>query len=137
MGARYFSWPLINSYYSPTQFDEGQISKALSALQSKSIIEYRNFKAGYALSLGSDIDLDAELAKLRGNMAVDDINIDFTTIANLPPVVAKRHYHETGTLRYFDTRIASLSRLSEGNLEPLDPFFDGAFILLLNDAGST
>tara|TARA_R110002110_G_scaffold415594_1_gene651276 strand:- start:10295 stop:13672 length:3378 start_codon:yes stop_codon:yes gene_type:complete len=118
------------------QFDEEEIKQALRILQSKSIVEYRNFKAGYALSLGSDIDLDAELAKLRGNMAIDDIDIDFTTIANLAPVVAKRHYHETGTLRYFDTRIASLSRLTDGNLEPLDPFFDGAFILLLNDSGS-
>jgi len=118
------------------QFDESLIKRALRVLQSKSIVEYRNFKAGYALSLGSDIDLDAELAKLRGNMVVHDIDIDFTTIANLAPVVAKRHYHETGTLRYFDTRIASLSRLTDGNLGPLDPFFDGAFILLLNDTGS-
>lgn len=118
------------------QFDESQIKNALHALQAKSIVDYRNFKAGYALSLGSDIDLDAELAKLRGNMVIDDIDINFTTIANLAPVVAKRHYHETGTLRYFDIRIASLSRLNDGNLAPLDPFFDGALILLLNDTGS-
>jgi hypothetical protein len=117
------------------QFEEQEVLSALKQAQEKSIVEFRQFKGGYALTLGSDIDLDAELAKLRANMSVDDIDIDFGSFANLKPVVAKQHYHKTGTQRYFDTRITSLSRLSEEMLPPLDPFFDGAFLLFLADDG--
>jgi len=117
------------------QFSEQDILSALKLAEGKSIVEFRQFKGGYALTLGSDIDLDAELAKLRANMSIDDIAIDFGTFASLKPVVAKQHYHTTGTQRYFDTRIASLSRLSEEKLPALDPFFDGAFLLFLDDEG--
>jgi hypothetical protein len=116
---------------------EKDVLFALMLAQEKSIIEFRQFKGGYALILGSDIDLDAELSKLRANMSVDDIDIDFASFANLKPVVAKQHYHKTGTQRYFDIRILSLSRLSEEKLPPLDLFFDGAFLLFLDDAGRT
>ena len=116
-------------------FSEHEVVSALRLSQEKSIVEYRQFKGGYGLTLGSDIDLDAELAKLRANMSVNDIDIDFGSFANLKPVVAKQHYHKTGTQRYFDTRITSLSRLNEEKLSPLDPFFDGAFLLFLNDDG--
>ncbi|MEQ9208818.1 MAG: hypothetical protein RLN96_03095, partial [Pseudomonadales bacterium] len=115
------------------QYRENEISKALKKAEEKSIIEFRQFKGGYALTLGSDIDLDSELAKLRANMTIDDIDIDFASFANLKPVVAKQHYHKTGTQRYFDIRIASLLRLNDEKLEPLSPFFDGAFLLLLDD----
>jgi hypothetical protein len=115
------------------QFSNGEIGTALKKVQENSIIEYRQFKGGYALTLGSDIDLDAELAKLRNNMQVDDIEIDFASFASLKPIVAKQHYHSTGTQRYFDIRIASISRLNDEKISPLDPFFDGAFLLLLKD----
>lgn len=115
------------------QYRDNEISKALKKAEEKSIIEFRQFKGGYALTLGSDIDLDSELAKLRANMTIDDIDIDFASFANLKPVVAKQHYHKTGTQRYFDIRIASLLRLNDEKLAPLDPFFDGAFLLLLDD----
>lgn len=119
------------------QFAERQILEALKLCQEKSVVEYRHFKRGYSLTLGSDIDLDAELAKLRANMVVDDVDIDFGAFANLKPVVAKKHYHKTGTQRYFDTRIVSLSRLNEEKLSPLDPFFDGTFLLFLYDDGNS
>lgn len=115
------------------QFEEKNIAAALNNAQDKSIVEFRQFKGGYALTLGSDLDLDAELAKLRANMTLDDIDIDFASFANLKPIIAKQHYHVTGTQRYFDTRIVSLSRLGDGQLAALDPFFDGTFLLFLND----
>lgn len=115
------------------QYRDTEIVKALKKAEDKSIIEFRQFKGGYALTLGSDIDLDSELAKLRANMTIDDIDIDFASFANLQPVIAKQHYHNTGTQRYFDIRIISLRRLNDEKLAPLDPFFDGAFLLLLDD----
>ena len=115
------------------QFEEQEVLSALKLAEEKSIVEFRQFKDGYALTLGSDIDLDAELAKLRANMSVDDIDINFGSFMNLKPVVAKQHYHMTGTQRYFDTHITSFSRLDEEKLPPIDPFFDGAFLLFLDD----
>ena len=114
-------------------YKEQEITSALRKAQDKSIIEFRQFKGGYALTLGSDIDLDAELAKLRANMTIEDIDIDFGSFANLKPIVAKQHYHKTGTQRYFDTRITSITRLIDEDLVALDPFFDGAFFLFLDD----
>jgi hypothetical protein len=124
-------------YRALPQFEEPDLQQSLDDLQSSSVIEFRNFKGGYALSLGSDIDLDAELAKLRSNMSLDDIDPDFAKIADLAPIVAKRHYHNTGTQRYFDTRITSLSRIKGEKLSPLVDVYDGAFILFLNDTGQS
>jgi hypothetical protein len=118
-------------------YGEQEIIAALSKAQEKSIIEFRHFKGGYALTLGSDLDLDAELAKLRANMTIDDINIDFGSFADLKPIVAKQHYHKKGTQRYFDTRITSVNRLNDEKLVALDPFFDGAFLLFLDEVLDT
>ena len=56
---------------------------------------------------GSDFDIDDAVGRALETMdAVDFIKLN--AIADLQPIVAKRHYHQTGSLRWFDVRIAPL-----------------------------
>ncbi|MEL6364110.1 MAG: hypothetical protein AAFR11_04645 [Pseudomonadota bacterium] len=77
------------------------VTQALERLNGQSIIVHRQHLGGWCIYGGSDIDLDKELE--RGLSAIGDHRD--ATLASLPalrPVVAKRHYHETGTMRWFE-----------------------------------
>ena len=115
------------------QFTREEIRNTLIDLKERSIIQYRGFKSSYALSLGSDIDLDAELAKLRTNMTLGDIDLNLINSVHSIPVMAKRHYHERGTQRYFNIKIVTRSQLESQKLETLSDSYDGMFLLVLND----
>ena len=51
--------------------------------------------------------------------------------------MAKRHYHEKGTQRYFEIKIATRSQLETQQLKPLSEVYDGMFLLLLDDIEGT
>jgi len=80
------------------------LKKALSQLKEWSFIIFKKFLDGYAIFAGSDFDI--ELA-LQGALVKFE-EIDFLvlrTLANLQPILAKRHYHRTGSMRWFDVNI--------------------------------
>ena len=88
------------------------IRKKISDLLGWSIIIKRKFLKAYAIFAGSDFDIDRTLS----NTLEDTKEIDFTSLnqfAELQPIPAKRHYHETGTMRWFDTRIAPITELDK------------------------
>lgn len=88
------------------------IKRALKDLQEWSLIIYRKFSSSYAIFEGSDFDIDQAIEQVSGDVG----EIDFSSIeafARLQPVVAKRHYHETGALRWFDVVATTLSNLDE------------------------
>ena len=83
--------------------DKKAIDKALDNLQKESIITYRRFNDSFIVWEGSDVDLED-----RFREAARVADIDVSLAENLMryfsprPIVAKRHSHRTGTLRYFD-----------------------------------
>jgi hypothetical protein len=81
------------------------VADAIKALEKATLITYRQFKQAYRLYEGSDIDIDARLKEARAHFSqgVDAIKTAATLGSN-PPIVARRHSYETGTLRYFDVR---------------------------------
>lgn len=93
-------------------FPDEALQRALSQLNEWSLIIFKKFLGAYAIFAGSDFDIDRAVRTV-----LDDIDtIDFTvlkSLAGLRPVLAKRHYHETGTLRWFDVDIVPLSNLVE------------------------
>ena len=93
-------------------FEKGTVAGALTQLQDWSLIIYRKFNESYSIFEGSDFDIDEEVGK-----ALEDIEVvDFSrlnSIADLRPVVAKRHYHETGAMRWFDVAMAPLAEVRE------------------------
>ena len=90
------------------EHSDGDIKVALEELQVWSLIIFRKFNSSYSVFEGSDFDIDAEVGRVLTTMP----DVDFARLnefAGLQPIVAKRHYHETGALRWFDVVIAPLA----------------------------
>lgn len=81
----------------------------LKKLCNQSIICYRKHKKAYSLHQGSDFDIDAATEEAYSQVPT----LDFDRIrqaARFQPIVAKKHYHETGALRWFDVDLAPVEQ---------------------------
>ena len=116
---------------------EGEVEAALDELADASLIIYRKFTGGYGIFEGSDFDIEQAVEEAHG--AADDVDFArLTALAGLQPIVAKRHYHETGALRWYDTALVPLNELAErvARLEPHDGSA-GAFFLAIPQEGDS
>tara|TARA_B100000965_G_scaffold51319_2_gene38148 strand:+ start:4562 stop:7963 length:3402 start_codon:yes stop_codon:yes gene_type:complete len=86
------------------------LESSLSDLDTWSFTTFKKFLDAHAIFAGSDFDIDRAVRS-----ALDEIDeIDFSelkTLAGLQPILAKRHYHDTGALRWFDVNIVPVSEL--------------------------
>ena len=111
------------------------LEKALSQLDNWSFTIFKKFLDARAIFAGSDFDIDQAV-----RAALDEIDeIDFKelkSLAGLQPLLAKRHYHETGALRWFDVNVVPVSGLVEfaANLEPENGAI-GQFLLAIPTEG--
>jgi hypothetical protein len=111
-----------------------KVDNALTSLEKNSIVIYRHHSKSYAVSEGSDLDLDVELEKVRVAIAGDSTAL-LAGIAKIRPVIAKKAFHETGTLRYFEVSLQLESVIRDVGIAPAKPEFDGVFILIFPDLG--
>lgn len=90
----------------------GALKKALTQLENWSFTIFKKFLDAHAIFAGSDFDIDRAV---HGALAdIDDIDFAaLKTLAGLQPVLAKRHYHDTGALRWFDVNLAPLRDLPD------------------------
>jgi hypothetical protein len=78
---------------------EKKVVAALEKLSHWRVAVFRKHLSSWTVFEGSDFDIDQAVAKARATfVGVDTATL--TGMANLHPVVAKRHYHETGTFRW-------------------------------------
>ncbi|MXV76913.1 hypothetical protein F4001_01045, partial [Candidatus Poribacteria bacterium] len=84
---------------------ETEFSEVLLTLQKRSIITYRRHNDIYAIWEGSDVDIEERLsvAESRVNTKAA-LATDLSRYMPMRPLVARRHLHQTGTLRYFTIR---------------------------------
>lgn len=85
-----------------------RLKAMLDQLAAWSIIIFKNHLGAYSIYAGSDFDIDAAVGQAHARMT----GIDFARLrhlAMLQPILAKRHYHATGALRWFDIDIAPLT----------------------------
>jgi hypothetical protein len=85
---------------------EIDVRNALAHLQGKSFILFRKFNEAYGIYAGSDFDIDHALESALERVQ----EIDFTALkrlAGIQPILAKRHYHRTGALRWFDVDLVA------------------------------
>ena len=84
---------------------------ALAILEQHSIAIYRRYNDAYALWGGSDIDIEARLQEARTHL---DPNLRLPTTLSMlvqpQPLIARRHFFVTGTLRYFAVRYTDPER---------------------------
>lgn len=86
-----------------------EIEKGLEELSRMRVALFKKHIGAWSVFEGSDFDIDVAIAKTLAASPGVDYN-QLAQLMGLHPVVAKRHYHETGTMRWMDL---SLSRLDE------------------------
>ena len=112
---------------------QNKLTKILKDLENKKIIVFRKFKNAYALFSGSDIDLN-ELTELNKSKIKDDYDIILSQLPLLQPIVAKKHFHETGTQRIYQKFCLVLTNIKKAVEEivrlDISSASAGAFIFL-------
>lgn len=82
------------------------LKAALQDLAEWSIAIFRSYSGAWGVYAGSDIDLNDALDIARDQLTSDETAI-LSHLPALSPIVAKKHYHETGTLRWFERLVVS------------------------------
>lgn len=112
---------------------EAKVATALEKLSHWRVAVYRKHIPSWTVFEGSDFDIDQAVSKARATfVGVDTATL--TSMANLNPIVAKRHYHETGTFRWMGVSLHTLQeaeRLTETYKAERGEF--GRFALVLPD----
>lgn len=87
------------------------VKRALDQLRDWSLIVFRKFADSYAVFAGSDFDIEQALKDTLEDFRAVDFSV-LERLAGLQPILAKRHYHETGALRWFDVQVAPVNELA-------------------------
>lgn len=113
------------------------VAHALANLISWSHIIFRKHLGSYAIYAGSDFDIEGALTEALANLP--DVNFrELRSLAGLQPVLAKRHYHKTGALRWFDVDLIPLSdALAAASAAPSPGGGMGKFLLAIPTANET
>lgn len=120
---------------------DAELKRGIENLRRRSVIVFRRHTGSYALWEGSDVDIDDRLQAARQAVERERKLADFLTRL-IPPhtQIARRHYFQTGTLRYFETCYAERddfqADLFRGVLSPDPVEADGRIVYCLpRDAG--
>jgi len=118
-------------------FDLGEIKAALADLESWRLVAFRKFRSAYALFEGSDFDIDRATERALEESRALDFSA-FEGFPRLQPIVAKRHYHDTGALRWFDVMVVSAAQagVAASEYSPKHGAI-GAFLLAIPTEGET
>jgi hypothetical protein len=88
------------------------LEKALSQLDKWSFTIFKKFLDARAIFAGSDFDIDQAVRAALDE--ISEINFEeLKSLAGLQPILAKRHYHETGAMRWFDVSVVPVEGLVE------------------------
>ena len=110
--------------------DAAATRQSLERLKKQSLIVFRQYRDAYQVWEGSDLDLDDLMMS-----AATQLPSDFSAAAVLRrqaqhrPLVARRHFFETGTFRYFDVHYADASSLLRQEPVELPGSGDGVVLL--------
>jgi hypothetical protein len=112
-----------------------ELEKALEKLSALKVVLYKSYTGAWSVFEGSDFDIEAAITQsLAASSGVDYSRL--AQLMGLHPVVAKRHYHETGTMRWMELSLCSIEQAEKiaANFAPQKGEF-GVFILALPSKG--
>lgn len=112
-----------------------EIEKGLEELSRMRVALFKKHIGAWSVFEGSDFDIDAAIGKALAASPGVDYN-HLAHLMGLHPVVAKRHYHETGTMRWMNLALGKLDeaeRLAEKYAPAKGEF--GLFALALPGRG--
>lgn len=108
-----------------------QVESALSDLTRASILIYRKHLRAWGIFAGSDFDIDAAVDEARAGLGRAS-ELNWKDLISLPPITARRHYSETGSLRWFDRLVVPASRI-QAIKPPRGTSKTGTFVLIVPD----
>lgn len=112
-----------------------QLQTALKKLSELKVAIFKSYTGAWSVFEGSDFDIDAAIAQaLAASPGIDYARL--AQLMGLHPVVAKRHYHETGSMRWMELSLCSIEQAEKiaADFHPKKGEF-GAFILALPSKG--
>jgi hypothetical protein len=110
------------------------VEQALQHLVQRSALVFRRHLDAFAIFAGSDFDIEEAVQSARSEMVSCDYR-RLRATGVLTPILAKREYHETGAMRWFDVDVTSLDRAEERICSfQADQGASGLFLLLVNEA---
>jgi Family of unknown function (DUF6079) len=119
------------------EVSENSFKGALLKLRQWSLIIFKKFLDANAIFAGSDFDIEEAVRLELDEIHETDFGV-LKTLADLQPILAKRHYHETGCLRWFDVALAPLKDLvSTESHYRSDNGTIGQFLLAIPTEGET
>lgn len=86
-----------------------ELDAALQKLSALKVAIYKSYTGAWSVFEGSDFDIDAAIAQALASSP----GIDFgrlSQLMGLHPIVAKRHYHEKGSMRWMDLLLCSIEQ---------------------------
>jgi hypothetical protein len=119
-------------FYDRTQ---EELDAALQRLSVLKVALFKSYTGAWSVFEGSDFDIDAAIAQaLAASPGVDYARL--AQLMGLHPVVAKRHYHETGSMRWMELSLCSIEQAEKiaADFRPRKGEF-GTFILALPARG--
>ncbi|MGI9229284.1 MAG: ATP-binding protein [Gammaproteobacteria bacterium] len=87
---------------------EQKFKKALTQLDTWSLTTFRKFLGAHSIFEGSDFDIEQATRVALDEITEIDLD-ELKSLAGLHPILAKRHYHETGALRWFEVNFIPVS----------------------------
>jgi hypothetical protein len=114
--------------------DKNAVKQALDELISWKILIERKHLDAYGVFAGSDFDIEGAISKTRNEISAFNGKL-ITELTDLNPVIAKRLYHKTGTMRWFSKTILPTGALTAflSNYKPAVGSV-GTFVMCVPDA---
>lgn len=112
-----------------------ELDTALKKLSDLKVALFKSYTGAWSVFEGSDFDIDAAIAQaLAASPGIDYARL--AQLMGLHPVVAKRHYHETGSMRWMELSLCSIEQAEKisADYRPKRGEF-GIFILALPSKG--
>jgi hypothetical protein len=108
-----------------------KVEDTLEQLAAWKIILFKKHINAWSVFEGSDFDIEAAISHARGSLPSVDFAL-LSSLTNLYPIIAKRHYHHTGTMRWMDMALCRLDEVGKiaENFRPQNGAF-GQFLLAL------
>ncbi|MCI0575501.1 MAG: hypothetical protein L0331_04765 [Chloroflexi bacterium] len=109
---------------------ESDVSRAVSSLKHRGLLFHRGAAGGYCLWPSTSINLESALQIAQRTLGpVERVSAQLRPYLDASPLLARRHYIETGTLRHFEVRYTEQASLPEVVARPTDA--DGLVVVAL------
>lgn len=108
------------------------VSDALKNLTSRGLLFKRGERGGYRLWPNSSVNLHAAMQNARrAVLEVNNVSGQIGQFLDTSPILARRHYIESGTMRYFEVRHVQADAVEKSALKATNA--DGVVLLVLAD----